>query len=69
MESHKSSILSRTGVDYNIQKSVIIDIDTLIMYALLLKSQQLDLFDLIDEYFSNSGRSAFGDDCSQKVNN
>ena len=40
--------------DYNIQKSVIIDIDTLIMYALLLKKQQLDLFDLIDEYFSKS---------------
>lgn len=40
--------------DYNIQKSVIIDIDTLIMYALLLKSQQLDLFDLINEYFSTS---------------
>lgn len=40
--------------DYNIQKSVIMDIDTLIMYALLLKKQQLDLFDLIDEYFSKS---------------
>lgn len=40
--------------DYDIQKSVIIDIDTLIMYSLLLKKQQLDLFDLIDEYFSKS---------------
>lgn len=36
--------------EYDIQKPVIIDIDTLIMYSLLLKEQHLDLLDLIDEY-------------------
>lgn len=40
---------------YDIQKSVIIDIDTLIMYALELKKQKLDLIELIDEYISKVG--------------
>lgn len=41
--------------DYDIQKAVIIDIDTLIMYALLLKNNELDIFELIDEYFDKCG--------------
>lgn len=41
--------------DYDIQKAVIIDIDTLIMYALLLKNKKLNIFDLIDEYFEKCG--------------
>ena len=40
--------------EYDIQKAIIIDIDTLIMYALLLQKKKLDLFDLIDEYFKRS---------------
>ena len=38
--------------EYDIQKAIIIDIDTLIMYALVLKKRNLDLLDLINEYFS-----------------
>lgn len=38
--------------DLDIQKAVIIDIDTLIMYAMQLKNNELDLFELIDEYNS-----------------
>lgn len=40
--------------EYDIQKPIIIDIDTLIMYALLLQKQELDLLDLIDEYFDKT---------------
>lgn len=40
--------------EYDIQKPIIIDIDTLIMYALLLKNQKLELLDLIDEYFNKT---------------
>lgn len=35
---------------YNIQKPVIVDMDTLIMYSLKLKRKELEIFDLIDEY-------------------
>lgn len=41
--------------DFDVQKAVIIDIDTLIMYSMLLKNNTLDIFDLIDEYLSQCG--------------
>lgn len=37
---------------YTLNKPIIIDIDTLIMYSLKLRKQELNLFDLLDEYNS-----------------
>lgn len=37
---------------YEIKKPVIVDIDTLIMYSLVLRQQKLNLFELLDEYNS-----------------
>ena len=55
--THYKDVYKREIVirDFEIQKAVIIDIDTLIMYALLLKNNELDIFDLIDEYSNKCG--------------
>lgn len=37
---------------YNLNKPVIVDIDTLIMYSLKLQQQELNIFNLLDEYNS-----------------
>ena len=37
---------------YNIRKAVIIDIDTLIMYSLVLRNQDLDIVELLNEYIA-----------------
>lgn len=37
---------------YNIKKAVIIDIDTLIMYSLVLRNQDLDIVELLNEYIA-----------------